>query len=205
MQEKLLYYWDMLKKICILLAAVFLIGFLLGVLGANRFLPQDAAQDMSALAQQVIADLPLYPIDYSLETKTAFISNFHLLFCIWALGLTVIGIPFLFLLVGLKGFSFGVATSLLLSGNGVPGFLVVLLNVLPVFILLVPLLSITVAWALRFSFYLWQGYFTSPYDLMRGLLAYTGVFCVFILAWLLLSYAQGFLTPALTKGLLAIL
>ena len=99
----------------------------------------------------------------------------------------------------------GVATSLLISGNGMPGFVVAVLNVLPLFVLLIPLLSITVAGALRFSCSLWQGYFGNRTELAGGFLAYTGMFLIFALGWLMLSYVQGFLTPALTKGFLALL
>ncbi|ABR48675.1 Sporulation stage II, protein M [Alkaliphilus metalliredigens QYMF] len=69
--------------------------------------------------------------------KQSFTNNFQLLALNWILGITVIGIPFVFMIVGFKGFVIGFTVGVLIEEFKMIGFLLFLFAIFPQNILII--------------------------------------------------------------------
>ncbi len=70
--------------------------------------------------------------------KQSLLNNFQTGIVIWVLGVTVIGIPLILLLIGVRGFIIGFTVGIFVKQMGLKGVLFSLVSVLPQNILIVP-------------------------------------------------------------------
>jgi len=84
--------------------------------------------------------------------KQSLVNNLQLIFFNWLLGLLILGIPFLFMIIGFKGFVMGFTVGLLIEEFQLQGILVFLLAVLPQNLLIIPCFIFSAALSLGFSF-----------------------------------------------------
>ncbi|SKC72417.1 stage II sporulation protein M [Maledivibacter halophilus] len=70
--------------------------------------------------------------------KQSLLNNFQTGIIIWVLGVTVIGIPFILLLIGLRGFIIGFTVGFFVKQMGLKGVIFSLVSILPQNILIVP-------------------------------------------------------------------
>lgn len=77
-------------------------------------------------------------IDHFSVLKQSLLNNFQTGILIWVLGVTVIGIPLILLLVGLRGFIIGFTVGVFIKQMGFKGMIFSLVSILPQNILIVP-------------------------------------------------------------------
>jgi stage II sporulation protein M len=82
--------------------------------------------------------------------KQSLANNVQFILLIWILGITIIGIPLILMIVGIKGFIIGFSVSFLVEGMGVRGLLFALVSILPQNLLIVP--AVVVAGVMGISF-----------------------------------------------------
>jgi stage II sporulation protein M len=70
----------------------------------------------------------------------AFLDNMKLVGLLWILGVTVIGLPFIFIILGIRGFITGFSSGYIISAMGLRGVLFTGLTLLPKEIIIVPCL-----------------------------------------------------------------
>ena len=68
----------------------------------------------------------------------AFLDNMKLVGLIWILGVTIIGLPFIFVILGIRGFITGFSSGYIISAMGLKGVLFTGLTLLPKEIIIVP-------------------------------------------------------------------
>ncbi|MBA1337070.1 MAG: hypothetical protein HPY66_3506 [Firmicutes bacterium] len=90
------------------------------------------------------------PVPSAAVFKQSLKNNFQIVALNWVLGVTVIGIPVILLMVGLKGFVIGFSVGFLAEEMGFKGLFFALAAILPQNILLVP--SIIISGVLGISF-----------------------------------------------------
>ncbi|MGE5612984.1 MAG: stage II sporulation protein M [Bacillota bacterium] len=70
----------------------------------------------------------------------AFVDNMKLVGIIWILGVTIIGLPFIFIILCIRGFITGFSSGFIISAMGLKGVLFTALTLLPKEIIIVPCL-----------------------------------------------------------------
>jgi len=71
---------------------------------------------------------------------TALLENLKLVALLWILGVTIIGIPFIFIILGVKGFITGFSSGFIINALGLKGVLFTTFALLPKEIIMVPCL-----------------------------------------------------------------
>ncbi|RYM05079.1 stage II sporulation protein M [Sporolactobacillus sp. THM7-7] len=123
-----------------------LMGVVFGAIIVNS-LPYESKNDLLNYLKQFFSELAAGEIAGSpILFKESLFRDLQYLGLIWLLGLSVIGLPIIFLLLFLKGMVLGFTVGFLISQMGLRGFLTVLVSVFPQNLLVIPLyLFITVA------------------------------------------------------------
>lgn len=96
--------------------------------------------------------------------KQSLNNNLQLMFLNWLMGILVIGIPFIILIVGFKGFVMGFTVGLLLEEFKLQGILLFLFAVLPQHIVIIPVFIFIAVCSLSFSL----GFIKSRVNKTRG-------------------------------------
>ncbi|WP_100398458.1 stage II sporulation protein M [Bacillus sp. FJAT-44742] len=119
----------------------------------------------------------------------------------WLLGLSVIGLPFILLLLFLKGIVVGFTVGFLVNQMGIPGFAMSFVSVLPQNLIVVPVYIFVAAISLAFSLKLIRHQFLKTnyepiFPMFMKSCLYMGV------SLMLLAFAssiEAFLSPSLMK------
>lgn len=77
-------------------------------------------------------------VDNNKILRIAFVENIKIVIVLWILGVTIIGIPFIYLLLGIKGFVTGFTSGFIINLLGGGGVIFTALTILPKEIVLVP-------------------------------------------------------------------
>lgn len=107
-------------------------------------------EELVSYFQSFFSILDKEPVQSATVFKQSFLNNSQFVLIIWVLGITVIGIPLIIMVIGIKGFIIGFSVSFLVEGMGLRGLLFALAAVLPQNLLIVP--GILVAGVLGLSF-----------------------------------------------------
>lgn len=122
------------------------------------------------------------------------------LFCIWLMGITVIGLPFALLILLVKGFIIGFTVGFLTQQMIVKGIIFAVLAVLPHNLLAVPVYIVASAAAVSFSFFLLKKRLQhKKHSVWPCFLGYS-FFMLLLCSLLILSIGfEVYVTPALMK------
>ncbi|HHW56669.1 MAG TPA: stage II sporulation protein M [Clostridia bacterium] len=127
--------------------------------------------------------------------KQSLLNNFVTVFVLWILGATIIGIPFIFFLVGIRGFVLGFSIGILIKEFNGKGILLVLMGILPqnIFILLgILFISVT---AINFSLYLLKNRKFYFKELISQFISYTFMVYAGFLIILIGCLIESYLSP----------
>ncbi|SDY59567.1 stage II sporulation protein M [Evansella caseinilytica] len=118
----------------------------------------------------------------------------------WVLGLTVIGIPILYILLFIKGLVVGFTVGFLVNQMGFDGFLLSFATIFPQNILLIPVFIIVATVATSFSMRVWRQVTRRSYEpVFQHFIAYS-IFLLFIGAFIaIVSGYEAYVSPALMK------
>ncbi|TGA98179.1 stage II sporulation protein M [Sporolactobacillus shoreae] len=118
--------------------ALFLMGIIFGAIVVNS-LPYETKTDLFHYLQQFFGELSHGQIaDPQLLFRESLLNDLQYIGLIWILGLSVIGLPIIFILVFVKGMVLGFTVGFLVSQMGINGFLTALVSVFPQNLLLIP-------------------------------------------------------------------
>ena len=120
-----------------------LLAFILGV-SAGAFtvngLSTTQRDELSNYFQGFLQLLSNQSMDSSELLSATLLENLKLVAVIWVLGVTIIGIPFIFILMGIKGFITGFSSGFIISAIGMKGVLFTMFALMPKEIIIVPCL-----------------------------------------------------------------
>jgi stage II sporulation protein M len=130
-----------------------MIGIVVGAFTVNNITEVQREQIKEYINKfyQIAKSVELNPVQIF---KQSLLNNFVTVFLLWILGATIVGIPFIFLIVGARGFTLGFSIGVMIKEMQFKGVLLTILGVLPqnTFILLgILFTSVT---AINFSLYL---------------------------------------------------
>ncbi|MBE3520027.1 MAG: stage II sporulation protein M [Firmicutes bacterium] len=185
----------------VLSLAFFILGAVLGAVAVKALDPMEKAELLSYV-QVFLTTLNNPGIDSLSVLKIALLQNLKTALLVWALGLTIIGIPIACALVFVRGFALAFSASFLVS-EGPRGPLLVLLGLVPHNLLAVPALIFMVSYAVSFSFALIrERAYLAPAQLWNQVFKYTAYWARLCGLFLLAAVLEAHLSPLLI-GLLS--
>lgn len=114
---------------------------------------------------------------------------------IWALGLTVIGIPLILAVVFMRGFALGFTVGFLLREKAGAGVMLSLISLLPQNLVYIPLLLVAAVLAVNFSLYIVRGRGYGKAALGVSLLGYTALMGLMLTVFMLGAFVEAYLVP----------
>lgn len=134
--------------------------------------------------------------------STALLENLKLIVILWILGVTIIGIPFIFIILGVKGFITGFSSGFIINVLGLKGVLFTTFALLPKEIIIVPCLIAIGVNGINFSLHIAKN--RSSHDRLKeslkaSFISYcfvTAFFSCIILAGIILD---AYVTPVLVR------
>ena len=118
----------------------------------------------------IISQMKIVPIEIF---KQSVLNNFETTFVLWLLGATIIGIPFIFIVIGIRGFLLGFSVGFLINQLKYKGILFTLVAILPQNILVLISLFFISATAINFSMYILKKRRFNINDLFSQFVTYT--------------------------------
>ncbi len=178
--------------------AFFLLGAVLGVVAVKALDPMEKGELLSYV-QVFLTSLNNPGIDSLSVLKIALLQNLKTALLVWALGLTIIGIPVACALVFVRGFALAFSAGFLVS-EGPQGPLLVLMGMVPHNLLVVPVLILMVSYAVSFSLALIrERAYLSSGQLWSQVFKYTGYWARLCGLLLLTAVLEAYLTPLLLR------
>lgn len=119
---------------------------------------------------------------------------------IWVLGLSVIGIPVVFILLFIKGLTVGFTVGFLVDRMGFEGFLFAFTSVFPQNIFLIPVFILVASTATAFSIRIWRQIIRRGHEpIFQHFVSYT--FFIFIIGavLVLISAFEAFISPSVMQ------
>lgn len=126
---------------------------------------------------------------------SAVLNQGRFILAIWALGLTVIGIPLILAVIFMRGFSMGFTMGFLFQEKAAQGILLSLISLLPQNLIYIPVLLVLSVLAVNFSLYIVRGRGYSKAPLGVSLLGYTSVAGALLLVFMLGAFIEAYLVP----------
>lgn len=125
---------------------------------------------------------------------------------IWILGISMIGLPLIFVMVFLKGMLIGFTVGFLVQQMGWYGFLLSFASVLPQNLIALPVYIVIAVLAFSFSLKMIKKLFVKSFyqPFAPMLVRYCIAFGIAILFLSLAAFVEGYITPYLMKGILNI-
>ncbi|MGI6469013.1 MAG: stage II sporulation protein M [Syntrophomonadaceae bacterium] len=124
---------------------------------------------------------------------SALLNQGRFILAIWALGLTVIGIPLILAVVFMRGFSLGFTAGFLFQEKAAQGVLLTFISLLPQNLIYVPVLLIASVIAVDFSLYIVRGRSYNRAPLGVSLLGYTSLVGMLMLVFMLGAFIEAYL------------
>ncbi|MFA9556059.1 stage II sporulation protein M [Evansella sp. AB-rgal1] len=118
----------------------------------------------------------------------------------WLLGLSVIGLPIIFILLFIKGLVVGFTVGFLVNQMGFDGFLLAFSSILPQNIILIPIFIIITTVATAFSIKIWRQITRRGYEPIAQYFLSYAIFLVFVSVFVVIVSAyEAYVSPAVMK------
>ncbi|QNU65336.1 stage II sporulation protein M [Ruminiclostridium herbifermentans] len=115
----------------------YILGIILGAFAVND-LDLQQQDDMTKYLNGFLKLLNNNELNRMSLFKMSMIDNFKTIAVFWALGFTVIGIPIYYIMIGMKGFTTGFSSGVIMGVLGVKGIMVSAICFLPKEIIIIP-------------------------------------------------------------------
>ncbi|MDF2546442.1 MAG: stage sporulation protein [Anaerosolibacter sp.] len=133
--------------------------------------------------------------------KQSLLNNIQTGVLIWLLGITIVGIPFILLLIALRGFIIGFTVGFLVEQMGIQGLFFALCAILPQNILIIPCFISIAVIGISFSLMIIKNKLMKTYktDMMRQFVIYSTIIACLFSIILLGALVEAYITPILMK------
>jgi stage II sporulation protein M len=183
----------------LIILSVFFLGACLGVYTVNTLPAEQITEIHSFLNSFLDHVTSVSTINSTQAVRAVMYENIIVIGAVYILGLTFVGIPFIFVLVLLRGFLFGFVLACLTKTLTWPGLFLAFVSILPQNLLYIPSLVIGVAASVSFAFFTVRqsrGYKTG---LWRCLTGYTMIMIVVMAITLGAGLIEVYFSPWLAR------
>lgn len=180
---------------------LFLMGIIFGAIVVNS-LPYNVKQDLFVYLSRFFGELSsgkiAVPSAMFHESASHYLQYVGFM---WLLGISIVGLPIIFILLFLKGIVVGFTVGFLVNQMGFHGFLVSLTSVFPQNLIVIPTFIIVSTAAVGFSFKMIRQLLikTKKDPLMPEFVKYTSIMFAIVLVLLIVSAYEAYLSPLLIK------
>lgn len=120
----------------------------------------------------------------------------------WLLGLSIIGLPIVFILLFIKGLVVGFTVGFLVNQMGFNGFILSFVSILPQNIILIPIFIVIATAAISFSLRLWRQVTRRVHQPIMQYFVRYGIVLIFaILLIATVSFYEAFISPTIMKAI----
>ncbi|MBE5813372.1 MAG: stage II sporulation protein M [Clostridiales bacterium] len=184
------------KSIYIILFLLFVIGFIIGGVNA-AFVGEEIKTESQNYILEFVESLKTQEIDSNILLKESMRANIKPIVYIMLFGLVIIGIPFIFIYIGVYSYSIGfTVTSILLSLGTSKGLSFIFTLMIPQEIVLIPTIMIISVNAILFSKITLN---LRNINLKTELIKYTGIFIIGLLVSMGISLFETYVGSNLIK------
>lgn len=179
------------------LVILFITGIIFGAIIVNS-MNFTQKQDLYFYLEQYFHHLiKLDQIDFFAILKDSFYFHTKYLLLIFILGLTIIGVPFIWILLFAKGAVIGFTVGFFVNQLGGNGFLLAALFIVPQNIIAIPLYLFACGFAMQFTFALFEKLFSKRYifPIQKAIVHYATAF----FALVILSICSSFLEAVIAN------
>ncbi|MHB1419090.1 MAG: stage II sporulation protein M [Bacillota bacterium] len=138
------------------IAIVLVVGISTGAMSVRALSPEQQKELITYLNSSLLS-IDKVNVNSGLLARDAIYGNLEVLFLVWFLGLTVVGMPLILAIVFFRGFVLGFTVGFLVQQKLLQGVMMALLSVLPQNLLNIPALAIAGVSAISFSMCLIKG------------------------------------------------
>lgn len=133
--------------------------------------------------------------------KQSLFNNLQTGILIWLLGVTIVGIPFILLLIALRGFIIGFTVGFFIEQMGLKGLLFSFCSILPQNILIIPCFIVIAVIGISFSMMIIKNKLNKTYksDIMRQFVIYSSVIAALFTMIVLGGIVEAYITPVFMK------
>ncbi len=182
----------------LIILVVFTCGLTVGSMSAGS-MDTSKSDELSAYIKDFMQKAEGISFESDRMARNAMVNNSITVAAIYALGLTVIGMPVTLAILFVRGFVIGFAVGFLTRDLSMGGLLLTAAAILPHNLLYIPAMWFGTASSVMFGLLLWKRNFDTGIAIWPRLLSYTGVMAVVLLVSLCAGLVEGYITPQFTK------
>lgn len=200
-QDRVMSHIQENSSLYIFNAVLLLMGVIFGAILVNS-LQLNQKQDLSFYLQRFFGQVSKGEFAIAGEMfRESYLSQLKYIGFIWILGISIIGLPLIFILLFAKGVVVGFTVGFLVSQHGWNGLLLAFVSVLPQNLIIIPVFLVMTTIAASFSLRMIRHQFirkiTEP--LLPLLIRYTCFFLVIGAVLALASSVEAYASPVLMK------
>jgi len=189
------------KSLYLIITLIFTIGFIVGSVN-SAFLGQGIKEESANYILNFVEFLKTKNIDDNLLFREVIISNLKPVLYIWIFGLIIIGIPAVFVYIGLYGYSMGFTITSVISSLGVGrGSAFLITSLIPQQIVFIPIIFFMALNAIIFSQIINN---TIKSNLKSELISYSTIFIISSILVLGVSLFQTYIGVHIVKSIMNI-
>ena len=179
-------------------------GIVIGIYSV-KYMGSFEKSDLISYLNNFSSNINQGSINYKLIFIEAIKNNLPLIFIIWFLGLTMIGLPFILLLNLFKGFTLGFTLSFMIGELGSKGLLISIAGILPQNFIYIPAVVIASVMAMEFSITIFKDKSGRKLasNIWLRITSYSFIFLIVTLFMLFGFFIESYLTPNIIKLLIA--
>ena len=190
------------KMIYLMLSALFIIGFIIGSINA-AFVNEEVRNESKNYILEFVQSLKTEEIDSNILLKESISTNIKPIIDIMLFGLVIVGIPLIFLYIGIYSYSIGfTVTSILASLGNSKGISFIFTLMIPQELVLLPTIMVMSVNAILFSKVILN---PRNVNLKAELIKYTAIFVVGLLIVLGTSLFETYVGSNLIKAVVKIM
>ncbi|MCT4594683.1 MAG: stage II sporulation protein M [Anaeromicrobium sp.] len=144
-------------------------------------------------------------IEGSMVLKQSIMNNFQTIILMWLLGITIIGIPFILIIVLIRGLVVGFTISFIIRELGIRGIAFSAVSILPQNLIIIPSIIIVAVLGISFGKTFVQNKFLkynhNKYSPLKKIIAYSSLVCFIFFLTLFGCIIEAYVSPVL-MGLL---
>lgn len=188
------------NNLTILVIVVFIIGLIFGSIYITILSQEQKTESLSQVTNYY-KNLPKLSLDEKINIfKNSLCSNFIYVTSIWAFGISIIGLPIIFIMIFFKSFITGFSISNIFAKYGIKGLLKVVLYLFPTNIVLISYTIFLATYSIFISINIFKSAFkkeTINFKTFMG--KYLFILIIGLLISILCSLYDAFINPFLYK------
>lgn len=190
------------KSIYVILFLLLIIGFIVGSINA-AFVAEEVKTESQNYILEFVESLKTQEIDNNILLKESISANTKPIIYIMLFGLVIIGIPFIFIYIGLYSYSIGFTVTSILSSLGTSkGISFIFTLMIPQEIILLPMIMIVAVNAILFSKVILN---LRNVNLKAELAKYACIFVIGLLVAVGISFFETYVGSNLIKAVVKIM